>query len=122
MLWQIDLDNYETITEDHNDLGHWGKILKKCHDGNLSILNFRLVSPNGSANIIDKNADRYFVINEITAFVGGSSISRRGIGSVREKTNKVRIEWYCLNTRNYIFTEVNEGVKDYISEISIQHI
>lgn len=119
MLWEVDLSNGKTIQENKHDLGHWGKFIKDCRSKNLEIIQFRLVDNNGESKIIDKNADRYYIINEIIAFIGGQSISRRGVCSVREAPEKIRIEWYQLEDGKFITTEIISGVDDHISEISV---
>lgn len=118
--WEADLSDGSTIHEDGNDISHWAKVLQHCNENGLEIVEFRVVNDNsGKHKVIDKLADGYFVINQITGFMRGGSQSRRGIGSVRYKSNKVRIEWYEWPSRKFVTAEITRGIGERIPEISV---
>ncbi|MCK5610071.1 hypothetical protein KAR91_49820 [Candidatus Pacearchaeota archaeon] len=119
MLWEVDLTNGTTVREDSSDPGHWGRFVRQCHSDDLDIIEFRLIDKAGQVKIVDKNADRYYVINEIMAFVNRPTMSRRGICSVRELPEKTRIEWYKLEGGEFITAEITRGIDDHIPEISV---
>ena len=121
MHWEIDLSDGSTVVEDKANLSHWSNVIDHCHKNNLTISEFRVVGKSGKSKVIDKNADRYFVVNEILANLTGIIASKRGIGSVRESTCKVRTEWYDLDTSEFITVEVQKGLPDHIYEISLAH-
>lgn len=125
MYWEIELDNGEVIREDGSDIRHWGKVVKRCHTEGLKIREFRLVNREGNrSKVIDKLADRYFVINDVLATMGSGgqeTKSKRGIGSVRGgESNKTRVEWYRWPDRRFITVEVTRGIQSHIPEISVE--
>lgn len=126
MYWEIDLSNGETVREDGNDICHWGKMVSRCQEQNLKIVEFRLVNKGGlKSKVIDKNADRYFVINDVIGLVGKSgkkTYSRRGIGSVRESVGKTRVEWFRWPGRQFITVEVTQKLDACLPEISVERL
>jgi len=116
MLATILFDNGIEIVECKYDLAFWRKVLAYARAYSLKIKCFTIGN-----RIIDKNADWYFIINQATSFShSGLTIWERGIGSVREKEPKTRIEWYDLRTNILKNVRLEPGIIGSLEEFGIQ--
>jgi hypothetical protein len=116
MLVTVLFSNRIEIKECKYDLTFWRKVFEYAKTYSLKIKRLTIGS-----RIVDKNADWYFVINQATHFaVKNSTIWERGVGSVRMKEPKTRIEWYDMQTNILNNVKLEPGIIGSLEEFGIE--
>lgn len=115
MSWEALLSNGEKREENKSDISCWRKLHSYCIKNSLKIKRLKF-----NGEIIDKNADIYFIIFEGMTFAGSNVNNyKQGIGSYRSKPDQTRITWYSLPTLKYLYTEIQQGKHGFIEEIGV---
>ena len=88
MPWKIILSNNETIIQDESKPGHWSEVANYCKNNKLAAKQLYY-----NDELIEPEADDYFIIFDIVGFLDGTQEIKMGLGSYIDNDKRSRIRW-----------------------------
>lgn len=116
MKWKVILSNGETVVQDESKPGHWSETVNYCKNNKLTIVQLLY-----GDQVIEPDANYYFIIFDVVAFPNGQQHIKMGLGAFTEQTGRTRIRWEPVEGKPSCYTEVIHGVPAYFSDLAIKH-